>query len=193
MRIGTREIIFAVVLLAVPAAAYLFVFKPHYADVAAATQEIESKQQDLDKLEAVDRQIDDIREAILVGQENIEMIEQKLPSEKGVHDILQQITDLAFKNHLIVKRFETSDDVETATYREKPIRMVIDGSFDGFYSFMIDLENLPRITRVHQLTLERFDQKKGPEYQSAEEGWMQAELQLRIFFQPRSAGAVARR
>jgi len=186
MKFGIRELIFFVVLLAVPLASYFYVFKPHNEDIQKAREELEHKEEALSRLAAMDAEIADIQTAIEEGRENIRIIESKLPSANGVHEILEQITQIAKRNRLHVKRFETHDDVPAATYREKPIRMEIDGSFDGFYEFLIELENLPRITRVHELKLERLEEKELEEYSGDTLGWMRAEFELSIYFQPRT-------
>ena len=191
MKIGIRELIFFVVLLGVPLAAYLYVFKPHNEDLRKARDEVTVKKQALERIAQMDVEIADIEMAITEGQKNIQIIEDKLPSAKGVHEILEQITQMAKRNRLVVKRFETKDDVPAATYREKPIRMEIDGSFDGFYEFMIELENLPRITRIHDLKLQRLTENELKEYNGAPDGWMKAEFELSIYFQPRQTDAMA--
>ena len=42
---------------------------------------------------------------------------------------------------------------------EQPLEIQIEGNFDGFYQFLLELETLPRITQIHQLKLERAGAK----------------------------------
>jgi hypothetical protein len=53
--------------------------------------------------------------------------------------------------------------------------MNISGDFNGFYSFLLQLEKLARITRVTQMNLQKIDEHDGQ---------MQAQLTLSIFFEP---------
>lgn len=186
MQFGIRVFIFFVVLLAVPLASFWYVFKPRNAEIAQAKQEISVKEERLNRLQAVAMKISDMREAIVQGQRDIEAIEQQLPSEKGVHLILEQITELAGRNGLTVKSVKSEKPVPAATYKEQPMRMEINGVFDGFYQFLLELENLPRITRVHNMKLERASTATPSKKDSNEypEGWMFADLQLSIYFQP---------
>ncbi len=100
MRLGIREIMFFVVLLAVPIASFAYVFKPRNKDINDARTEIEIKQAKLDQLAEVTKQFDDIGLAIEKGRESIELIEDKLPSKRDVVGILEQVLQLASRNGL---------------------------------------------------------------------------------------------
>ena len=78
MRIGFRELIFFLVLLAVPIASFLVVFKPRNTQIQSATEEVEFKQARLDKLAEVSAKIDDLELAIERGRQSVEDIEKML-------------------------------------------------------------------------------------------------------------------
>ena len=73
MKFGLRELIFFLVLLAVPVASFMYVFKPRNEDIKHAREEVEIKQANLDKLAAVQEKIDDLGLEIERGQEAIEL------------------------------------------------------------------------------------------------------------------------
>ncbi len=186
MQFGIRELIFFVVLLAVPVASYIYVFQPRNDEIAQAQTEIEIKQARLDELAQVVAKIDDMGLAIEAGREAIEVIEAKLPSEQDVEGILEQVWQLAERNSLSVRSVKSERPVPAATYMELPLRVVMEGHFDGFYQFLLELENLPRITRVHQMDLRRAD--TGPRVASGEmpPGSTLASFTLSIYFEPRN-------
>jgi type IV pilus assembly protein PilO len=186
MRLGIREIIFFIVLLAVPAASFVYVFKPRGDEIQEAKNEIEVKQARLDKLEAMTSQIDDIGLAIERGRESIRDVELKLPSRQMVEDILDGVWQLAKGNSLEVKSIKTEPEVPAAAYMELPLRMVLEGQFDGFYQFLLELENLPRITRLHQLQIDRISASSNPHYEGMRPGSMKAEFTLSIYFEDKS-------
>jgi type IV pilus assembly protein PilO len=169
-----REMIFLLVLLALPAASYFFVFQPRNAQIADARREVAQKQAKLEQLEAATRNIADLGTEIDKLSEAIDLFEQKLPAEREVEVILKQVWELAAKHKLTPKSIRTDKPVPSAGYSELPIRLTISGDFDGFYSFLLDLEKLKRITRVPQMQI-----KKVP----LEEGQMQADVVLSIFFE----------
>jgi type IV pilus assembly protein PilO len=184
MRIGLRELIFFVVLLAVPVASFFYVFKPRNEQISQARAEIAVKQARLDTLAAVAAKVEDIGLEIEKGRESIRIIEAKLPSEQDVEGILEQVWQLAKRNKLNVKSVKSEKPVPAALYMELPLKTVLEGEFDGFYQFLLELENLDRITRIHQLRLERSDGRGGPGKEALPPGAMRAEFTLSIYFQP---------
>jgi type IV pilus assembly protein PilO len=149
------------------------------------------KQARLDTLAAVASKIDDIGLEIEKGRESVQMIEAKLPNEQDVEGILEQVWQIAKRNKLNVKSVKSDKPVPAAMYMEQPLKVEMDGEFDGFYQFLLELENLPRITRVHQLRLERVTGKTSPKGGELPPGSMKAAFTLSIYFQQRS-GAVSR-
>ena len=188
MKFGLRELVFFLVLLTVPVASFIWVFRPRNEEISQAKLEIAAKQTKLDTLAKVTSKIEDIGVEIEKGRESVDMIEAKLPNEQDVEGILEQVAQLAKRNNLIVRSVKSDKPVPAAMYMEQPLKMVMDGEFDGFYQFMLELENLPRITRIHQIKLERADSTKtGPEKEALPPGSMKADFILSIYFQPQQA------
>lgn len=187
MRFGIRELVFFLVLLAVPVAAYFYLFKPHNEDIRQAKAEIEVKQAHLNTLAELTARIDDIGLEIERGKESIALIEAKLPSEQDVEGILEQVWQIAKRNKLNVVSVKSEKSVPTAHYMELPLKVEMDGVFDGFYQFLLELETLPRITRIHQLKLER-SKGQGPRAQDdTPPGSMKASFVLSIYFESRQS------
>lgn len=186
MRFGIRETIFFIVLMAVPIASFFFVFQPRNELINQARLEIEIKQSRLDRLAAITARLDDLGLAIAKGKESIHLIEEKLPDEQGVDDILEQVWQLAKRNRQIVKSLKSKKTVPAALYMELPLEIEMEGDFDGFYQFLLELENLSRITRVHKLKLERLTKRSGRNHGSNEElppGMAKASFTLSIYFE----------
>lgn len=188
MRFGIRETIFFIVLMAVPIASFYFVFKPRNELINQAKVEIELKQSRLDRLAAITDRLDDLGLAIANGRESIELIEQKLPDKEGVDDILEQIWQIAKRNRQTVKSVKSKKIVASALYMELPLEMIMVGDFDGFYQFLLELENLPRITRIHKLKLERLGRRGGGNDEDIRPGTAKAEFTLSIYFESRTRG-----
>ena len=183
MRFGLRELIFLVVLLAVPVASWWYVFRPRNNEIAQARMEIEIKQTKLDKLREVAKRIDDIGLAIEQGREAVELIEAKLPNRDQVEDILEKVWQLAKRNHLNLKSVKSEKPVPATLYMEQPLRVSMTGRFDGFYQFLLEMENLSRITRVPRMKLERITETGGLNDAKFDTGLMRAEFTLSIYFE----------
>ncbi len=183
MRMGLREVIFLVVLLVVPVASYFYVFKPRNVEIRQAQNEVEVKQAKLDKLREVAEKIDDIGVAIEKGRQAIELVEAKLPSQQDVEVILEDVWQHARRAHLTVKSVKSDKPVPAALYMEQPLKVQMEGAFEGFYQFLMDLENLPRITRIHQMKLERMGTGASRDDKGVPPGTMKAEFTLSIYFE----------
>lgn len=174
MRLGIREIIFILLLLAMPVAAYFFVFEPRNEQITQARAEISSKQQKLAQLEAATMKINDLGSEIDKLSEAITVFEQKLPAERETEVILKEVWELAARHHLVPRSVRTDKTIDGPLYSTLPIQMSIVGNFDGFYSFLLDLEKLQRLTQIPRLNLQKVNN---------EEGHMKADMVLHIFFE----------
>lgn len=186
MRFGTRELLFVLLLLAMPGAAWWFVFQPANEQIATAREEIQAKQQKLDQLELATEQIDDLGSEIDRLSEAVDMFENKLPAQKEVEVVLKDVWELAARHGLKPSSVRAERPVQSTRYSELPLRMVITGDFEGFYSFLLDLESLSRITRIPEMKLSRKAAKT-----EEEDGQMEASFTLNIFFEPRNPDEVA--
>ena len=174
MRFGFRELVFLMVLLAMPVAAYFFVFEPRNEQIADAKEEIRAKRAKLAQLESATQNLESLNTEIDKLSRAISMFEQKLPAQQEVEVILKDVWELASKHQLTPKSVRTDKITATAKYAELPIKMQINGDFDGFYEFLLSLEKLPRVTRLPSMKLEKSKETEGN---------MEAEIVLSIFFE----------
>jgi type IV pilus assembly protein PilO len=174
MRFGLRELVFLMVLLGLPVAAYFFVFAPTNQQIEQVRRENSAKQAKLEQLQ-VARHIEDLGQEINKLAEAIDVFEAKLPAAKEVDVILQEVWNLATKRGLIQRSVRTDKAIHSPAYSELPIKMKINGDFTGFYGFLLDLERLSRITRIHDMRLRKLKDT---------EGHVEASFTLSIFFEP---------
>src|SRR5436190_19947098 len=179
MRIGFRETFLLAVLLALPLLAWWLVFRPQNVEIAQAKIEIEHKRQMLQKLQETTSKNEDLQHADEEIRKNIEAIEARLPSSKEVDQVLRQVSDLAVQSGLEPPSIESDKPVAAAMYMEQPLKMKINGNFNGFYGFLIRLQQMPRITRIPDLKIVRSTET---------DGHMKAEFTLTIYFQPEVDG-----
>lgn len=175
MPTALRQAIFFALLIALPVASYFFVFKPQNTQIEKAKKEIEHKRTMLDKLKQATAQTEDLARQNEQIATAIESIEARLPDGKQMDDVLRQVSSLTAKAGLRVPIFKRSDKVLTAgTAMEQPLNIEIAGDFDGFYQFLLDLEQLPRITRIPDFSIVRSDKVDGE---------MNTKLTLSIYYE----------
>src|SRR5207248_8735828 len=102
---------------------------------------------------------------------------------KEVDKILREVWQLAEANQLQTRTVKPIKSERGLSYSEQQIEMSLAGDFTGFYSFLLQLEKLPRITRLSKMNLQKINEH---------DGHMTAALTLSIFFEPDGASASAR-
>jgi len=88
--------------------------------------------------------------------------------------VLEQVTVIAQKQGLKPKTIRTLKKQDNSGYIEQPLKMELVGNFSSFYSFLLELEKLPRIMKIRELKLDK---------QASTEGQIAADFVISIFFQ----------
>ncbi len=180
MRFGPREMILFLSVLLLPIVSYFVVFRPQTANINNAKSEIAHKQDMLNKLRSETSRNEDlikVNEDLMV---RIDEMESLLPSDKEVDQIVRQVSSLAIESGLTPPSLKSVKPIAAAQYREQPLEMKTTGSFEGFYKFLIELERLPRITRIVDMKL-KDSTNDGVE--------LEASFTLSIYFQNSNGGA----
>jgi type IV pilus assembly protein PilO len=186
-----RDLAFVAVLIAVPIASYFFVFAPRNDEIAKARAEINAKNVRLENLRRLTSRIGDLGREIVEREEELERLNQKLPDREGVDRILEQVTQLAQKSNLAVRSVKGEKVVPAGMAMELPLKTTIEGNFDGFYQFLLDVEALPRITRVHSMKISKLGMGPRDNPDEMVGGSMRAEFTLSIYFNDTTGSAAA--
>jgi len=181
MRFGLREAVFVLVLTVIPVVAWWLVFRPNSARNREMMAQIESKQEKLRALNVATGTVGDVRKEITALEKAMAFFHSKLPNEKEIDKVLQDVWRVAEANQLVTKSIRTvprdprSSLDMPGPQTEQPISMKLEGDFRGFYAFLLALENQPRITRIQRMAIRKPD--KGVP------GYVQAEFVMSIFFE----------
>ncbi|MEM8738559.1 MAG: type 4a pilus biogenesis protein PilO [Planctomycetota bacterium] len=176
MRFGIREIVFVLILLAIPAGWYIALAQPRLENKRQWQDDIVAVESKIKSVQKATADIDDVQAEIQKLQNAIAHFQSMLPSDREVETLLREVWELAGEHRLTAKSVRPDKPVTTAQYAELPIKMEIVGDFDGFYDFMRDIEKLPRITRMPRIKIKRETNAEG-------EGIVTATLTLSIFFE----------
>lgn len=174
MKLGFRELLFLTVMLGLFGSTYFMVFRKANTKRENLKAEIIKKQKALADLKRSTAGIDDLERKINELQDAISFFESKLPKEKEIDEILDSLSRLATANALTTRTIKTLKPETAATFREQPIQMAVSGDFNGFYAFLLQLEKLPRLTRITQMKLDKIQDRDGE---------AQATITLSIFFE----------
>jgi type IV pilus assembly protein PilO len=180
MKFGPRDIMFLLVLLAFPIASWWTLFRPQNEEIAQALQEIEFKQDTLNKVAEATARTKDLEQENEAIRQGIALMEERLPTGKEVEAVLDDVASLARSHKLELPKFVTEKPVESAGFGEQPLEIRLVGAWEAFYLFLQDVERLERITKISSFELSR----------AKESGKIEAVLTLNIYFSDASTEEI---
>jgi type IV pilus assembly protein PilO len=169
-----RKVVFFVLLLGMAVVGYQYMIKPANEHLAEVKNRVDVKFAQLAKFQQASAASEDLSKQLEQLQEALEVFESRLPPKSKIHEVLEQVTVIAQKEGLKPKTIRTLKDKINSGYVEQPLKMELVGNFSSFYSFLLELENLPRIMKIRELNLEK---------QMDDEGQIAADFIVSIFFQ----------
>ena len=172
------KIIFFVLLMAVTYAADRYLIRPADYQLAAQKARVQAKLSKLKEFEKAEVMFEGFTKQLDELQEAIDFFESKLPPTSEIDKVLQDITVIAQKQGLRSKRVLTQARKDNSGYVEQPLKMELVGNFNSFYSFLLEIEKLPRIMKFRELELKK---------QANSEGQIEANFVMSIFFQNKTS------
>lgn len=173
-KLGPRAALVLVVVVGLPVTSYFTFFRPANIKMQTEREDCDHKDKLLDKLEKITERDADLVKANEDIKRSVKIIEARLPSGKEMDGLVRQVSDLAITSGLKAPAIKSSKPVPAALYMEQPLEMEVTGSFLGFFTYLAQIEKLPRITRIHDLKI-TGQNKDGEE--------IKAEFTLSIYFQ----------
>ncbi len=178
MTSGLRKVIFFILLLGLTYLAYQYMIKPANSALAGKKARVQAKLVKLTEFEKATAAAEDLSKQLEQLQEAIEFFESKLPPTSEIDKVLQNVTVIAQKHGLRSKTIRTLKKKDNSGYIEQPLKMELVGNFNSFYSFLLELEKLPRIMKIRELKLKK---------QTKQEGRIAANFIVSIFFQNKTS------
>lgn len=174
MNSNVRKALFFVLVVGVTFLGYRYMIQPANKVLAEQQTRVNTKTSKLAEFNDAEMAEQNLSDQLVQLQDAIKFFESKLPPKSQMHKVLEQVTVLAKKNGLDAKAIKTLAKKENSGYVEQPLTMELYGNFESLYSFLLELERLPRIMKVRKLDLQKL---KGYE------GQVRADCVISIFFQ----------
>lgn len=179
-----KKVVFFVLLVGIAYCAYQYMIKPANKELVEKKTRIEEKLTKLAEFEKATAATENLAKQLEQLQEAITFFESKLPPKSEIYKVLEQVTLIAQKQGLkpktirtLKKKYNNGGSVGEAVerrYIEQPLKMELVGNFNSFYSYLLELEKLPRIMKIRELELKK---------QTDDEGQIVANFIVSIFFQ----------
>ncbi len=177
MTSGSRKFVFFVLLMALAYVSYAYMIKPANQHLAQEKIKVNEKRAKLLELRKATAAASDLSKQLEKVEEAIAVFESKLPPRSEIHKVLENITRIAQTHGLTPKTIRTLKVKSNRGYIEQPLHMELHGNFNSYYSFLLELERLDRITKIRELSLKK---------KAKTEGETAATFVVSIFFQKTS-------
>jgi type IV pilus assembly protein PilO len=174
MNSAIRKLVFFVALIGLAYVSHTRMIRPANAQMADQKAKLLEKQAKLRKLESAPAAAEELQEQLGRLSKAVTFFESKLPPASEIETVLQDVTVIAKRNNLNSKMIRTLKTKRSNGYIELPLKMELQGDFKSYYSFLLELEQLDRITKIRELSLKKDDDSQGQ---------IDASFVISIFFQ----------
>ena len=173
MNSSLRYLIFFILIVGMAYVSWAYMIKPANESLTQERAKIVVMRAKLGELERATNAAKDLAAQLQKIEEAIKAFESKLPPSSEIHTVLEDVTRIAQRHGLTPKSIRTHKNKDNRGYIEQPIAMELTGNFNSYYAFLLELEQLDRITKIRELELKKAKQ----------EGQTEATFVMSIFFQ----------
>lgn len=92
-------------------------------------------------------------------EETFENILRQLPTQTEIPGLIEDITTVGLKNKLSIQSIKLQDEKKHEYYIEKPIQIVVRGSYHDLGAFVSDVADLSRIVTLQNFSLQPIKAK----------------------------------
>jgi len=176
MQFGFREIIFTSLLLGLVAGTYATIVQPHARARQQQVAEMRSMDAQLLALQSSAGEFGPLAHRVDEEQQAAVLFRSRLSNEGETQKAVDEVLQTAAANSLQAGEVLLLKPAEVGELSSQPINLHLTGNFNGFYSFLLQLESMPRVTRITGLNLRGCDDHDGQ---------VQADVTLTMYFDPR--------
>ena len=174
MKATTRVLIAVAAVVALAGAVGFFAIYPMSRSMRSDMAIVMERRESLAKLQEVTHRITDLQEEVQRLEGALRFFDSRLPAQTEIDVILREVWLIAESKALTPRSVRTKKPETGPRCNTQPITMTFEGPFDSFYQFLLGLEQLPRITKIRELSIQ-----KSP----TQEGHILVDMTVDIFFE----------
>ena len=156
-----RKIVFLMLVVGLAWVGHRFVIRPAQQSLCESKDRLKLNRMKLSEFEKTTNTAADLTKQLEQLRDAITFFEQKLSPTSEIYSVLEQITLIAQKQGLNPKSIRTLGQKQNSGYIEQPLEMKLEGNFSAFYSFLLEIEKMPRIMKVRKLDVNKTRQLDG--------------------------------
>jgi Tfp pilus assembly protein PilO len=153
MRFGVREIIFTSILLGMVAGTYAMVVQPHARARREKLAEMRAMNRAISTALASTSGLEDVKRRVEQEQQATAFFGSRLAKATDLPTAVNELVQIATANSLQAGEVQILRGQSFPGVDARPVHLQLTGNFNGIYSFLLQLEGVPRIMRVSHLNL----------------------------------------
>jgi len=155
-----QRILWAVILIAL-VGFYLLAYRPGIRRLASLRTQIQSRQQELEQKQSRARNLPSL--ALQVGklEQRVAVYDRQFPRQPNLGQFIKDITQISQQLSLHELKLQPLAPKKADGYFEQPISISFQGDFLNAASFLRQVEDLQRLTRVRRLAIKNKAGKAG--------------------------------
>jgi type IV pilus assembly protein PilO len=159
LRIGILAAIALITLIA----AYFFVIKSELATLTTQDKLNETKRKEFQDKYNLAANLDAYQKQMQVIKNSYKASLNELPASDELPELIESIAIQAEANGLIVQTIKPGEPKAVlGFYKELPIKLTLQGTYNQFGSFISDIAKIPRIITIHDFSIKRGGNKNDP-------------------------------
>ncbi len=121
------------------------------------------------------------RQQQLEMEQSFEAILRQLPSDTEIPGLIEDITLVGLKNGLSFASIDLQPEEQHEFYIEKPIKIVVSGSYHDLGSFVSDVADLSRIVTLHDFSMSPVRSRNSQRNVEATGGLIQMSITAKTY------------
>jgi type IV pilus assembly protein PilO len=159
---STRIIIFAVVVVCMAAAFYMYYLK----DMVTQRNDLQTKIQSLElsvaQGTAIKAQLRQFEQDLAELEERLARLQSILPAAKETPALLRSVQQMATSSNLRIDRFAPQPMVPQSFYSDWPIQLDVQGNYNALGLFFEKISRAHRIIDIGNLTIKGIEKQNDP-------------------------------
>lgn len=157
---STQIVIFTVLMVALAAVYYIYYLKDTVKEHETIQSEIERLETTVSQGTAIESRHKQFKEQLKQLDDQLSRLQAILPAEKETPTVLRSVQQMAAASNLKIGKFTPQPVVPRAFYSDWPIKIEVEGNYDGLGSFFEKISQSARIINVDSIAIAGIDKEK---------------------------------
>jgi type IV pilus assembly protein PilO len=143
----------AVVIIALLAGFYQFVYKKKVEHIRIFEAQLTKLNSELADLRAIKKKLEEFKSMIAELEVQLDEAQRQLPRSKEIPTLLNDISKFGKQAGLEFLSFRPANEAKKGFYAEVPINLVVNGPFHNLAQFIDDIVHYPRIIKISSVSM----------------------------------------